>query len=106
MNINKESQISNVIKIWLEEFRAGGISSFNLRYSNKLDAGKIMTRNYGGAIAEIFKYSKSLDNKDVKSLFIWYKKHINDLLPDKMIADLKGNWCKIERKSREQFISS
>lgn len=85
--------IKSVVNKWLNEFRTGGLESWQVKYAKESSAGKWLVTNYGGALkslmSAIIKYApeKRID------LFRWYQKYLIDLMPADKIDEINSSWC-------------
>lgn len=87
------SMLKSVIDKWLNEFRIGGLESWNLKYGKESAAGKLLIINYGEALKSLMgAIIKYLPDKRI-DLFHWYQKYLADLIPADKIDTINSSWC-------------
>ncbi|MDX1701432.1 MAG: hypothetical protein R3250_12485, partial [Melioribacteraceae bacterium] len=89
-------QIRTQIRIWLNEFRTGGLDSWQLRHGKRNDSGKFFALNYGASIELLIDPVKKYAPDYLLPLFYWYKDHILELLSENNASKINETWCKIE----------
>jgi tetratricopeptide (TPR) repeat protein len=86
-------QIKKIVGIWLDEFRTGGLTSWNLRYGKKTASGKWLAINYGMSIKLLMGPIKKYVPEKRLELFNWYIHNILDLLTSEKSDAINSAWC-------------
>lgn len=92
-DIGYQTQIKNIIDKWLNDFRTGGLESWQLKYAKETSAGKWLVTNYGEALKSLMSAITRYIPERRLDLFHWYKNYLIDLLPIEKIDDINSSWC-------------
>ena len=92
-----KQDLRELVKIWLEEFRTGGLDSWRLHHSKKGDAARPIMRNYiAGLYAILDSAANDISNSQL-DLFHWYEKHLEKLFSEGGIRNVMVEmWCRFD----------
>ncbi len=92
-----KQDLQELIKIWLEDYRTGGLDSWRLHYSREGDAALPIMTNYAASLYAILDSSANDIRGYRLDLFHWYEKHLETLFPEGGIKDLMVEmWCRFD----------
>jgi len=86
-------QVRKLLTTWVTEFRTGGLDSWQLHSARDTRAGRMLVRNYAGALHSLKDQIDAAGPDLQLSLFRWYRKHLVDLLPKEIVDDANSMWC-------------
>ena len=86
-------QLSSVYNKWLDDFRTSGLESWRLRNAPETDGGRLIVPNYAYSLAGNLDFLKENDPDLYRKMFSWYKKYIEDLLPEEKRFRVAYAWC-------------
>jgi hypothetical protein len=76
-----KEDLDQLIKIWLKEFRTGGIDSWHLVHAKESDAGRKIVTNYAVGIWELKDSITAMVPELRQDLLNWMHLHVETLLP-------------------------
>ena len=85
-------ELKESLKIWLNEFRTGGLDSWRLHYADDADAGRSLMNNYAGGILMLMDSIKVHAPEMRLDLFNWYQKHLAQIVPQKNAESMNQMW--------------
>jgi len=88
------SQLRQVLKTWLEEFRTSGMDSWDLHYAKPSRAGKMLMFNYPAALNAQMDRILEVAPEYRLDLFHWYQDHVLELVHDKHREEMNRMWCR------------
>ncbi len=87
-------ELKKLFRLWLEEYRTGGLDSWRLRHAKAGDAALPIMTNYGAGLYLALGSAPSETREFRLDLFRWYQKHLADLLPQNGVRDtINRMWC-------------
>ena len=87
------AQVRQTVTTWLQEFRTGGLDSWELRYADQSRAGKMLVRNYGAALRSMMDRIRQHAPDSRLGLFRWYREHLVALVPGYNREEMDRMWC-------------
>ena len=91
-----KKQVITQIDTWLNEFRTGGLDSWNLKYSDEGENRRRMSANYAFGMLQMMEDIAKYDPASRTKLFDWYLVHLEELIPPKYSEKVNDEWVKIE----------
>jgi hypothetical protein len=93
--------LQNLVKVWLNDFRTGGLDSWRVRHAKAATAGRIIVSNYplklSGLLEAISKYAP----ESRLDLFHWHQKHTMELIPEKYVDTVNQSWYTFGKDIKE-----
>jgi hypothetical protein len=92
-----KQDMQKLVKIWLEDFRTGGLDSWRLHHSKKGDAALPIMTNYAAGLHDVLD-SAANDVREYRlDLFHWYQKHLETLFSEGGINESMAEiWCRFD----------
>ena len=87
------AQLQKLFRAWGSDFRTGGLDSWQLHAAKETSAGRMLIRNYAGALYSLKDPIKAAGPAVQLSLFHWYRNHLIDLLPGEQLEETNRVWC-------------
>ena len=87
------TQLQKLFKVWGSDFRTGGLDSWQLHAAKETSAGRMLIKNYGGALHSLKDRIRETGPAVQLSLFHWYRNHLIDLLPAEQLEETNRIWC-------------
>jgi len=88
-----DQQIEAAFNIWLRDFRTAGLDDWSLRYTSEKLFGRKLVMNYAQSLLQLSENIAKLPADLRLSLFHWYRKHLQGLIPEKSIGESDRMWC-------------
>lgn len=85
--------LRNLFRTWTNDFRTGGLDSWQIRFSKESRSGRILSRNYATALLSLNKEIRAAGNDVRLSLFTWYRMHLMNLIPAELADRVNAMWC-------------
>jgi hypothetical protein len=93
MGTGYQTQLKNLVDKWLNDFRTGGLESWQLKYAKESSAGKWLVTNYCGALKSLMSALIKFVPEKRLNLFHWYQKYLVDLIPPDKVDAFNLSWC-------------
>jgi hypothetical protein len=90
-----EADLQRALDTWLQEYRTGGLDSWQLRYAKAADASLQIMWNYAGALHRMNEDINRMAPTYRAGLFEWYQRYVTELLPQEMASALAEIWCEM-----------
>jgi tetratricopeptide (TPR) repeat protein len=87
------AQLQKLFRVWGSDFRTGGLDSWRLHAAKETSAGRMLIKNYGGALHSLKDRIREAGPAVQLSLFHWYRNHLIDLLPAEQLDETNRIWC-------------
>ena len=88
-----EDQIRAAFNTWLKDFRTAGLDDWSLRYTGEKLFGRWLVMNYARSLLQLSDTIEKLPADLRLSLFRWYLRHLQKLIPEKSIGECDRMWC-------------
>ncbi len=86
------AQLRKLLRTWTTEYRTGGLDSWQLHSAGRNHAGRLLSRNYAGALHGLMHQIVEAEPDIQLSLFRWYRQHLVDLLDKNVVDDANRIW--------------
>ncbi|MCB1058622.1 MAG: hypothetical protein KDB65_00190 [Calditrichaeota bacterium] len=93
---DKNKRLEDAMRIWVNQFRTGGMDSWRLRSTKPTDAGRMLMPNYAFVAAVSAAKLKGASPELRGALFKWYRAHVEPILNEDMKKKVCQVWCEIE----------
>jgi hypothetical protein len=90
-----QADLRKALDVWLQNYRTGGMDSWQLHYAKATDTTLGLTRNYAGVLFRMMDVISADAPNYRLPLFYWYQQHLVDLLPQNMRSGLAPMWCRM-----------
>jgi hypothetical protein len=92
-----KQEMRELVTVWLEEFRTGGLDSWRLHHSKKGDAALPIMTNYAAGLYAIMDSAANELHDSRLDLFHWYEQHLEKLFSEGKIKNLMMEmWCRFD----------
>jgi hypothetical protein len=86
-------QARGLLRTWLQDFRTGGLDSWQVRNAKDTNAGRLLASNYADALQSLQGPINSADESTRLPLFRWYRDRLLAILPPKLAEETNAMWC-------------
>jgi hypothetical protein len=86
-------QVRKLLATWVTEFRTSGLDSWHLHSALDARAGRMLVRNYAGALKTLKDQIQADGPKTQLEMFRWYRKHLLEVIPKDLADEVNGTWC-------------
>jgi hypothetical protein len=88
--------LNDAVRLWLHDFRTGGLDSWRLHHAKAADAGRMLMSNYASGIHMLLESISKYTPKYRLDLFHWYVKHLSGLLSQEIVGEMNEMWCRMK----------
>ncbi len=85
-------ELDRLLQCWLSEFLTGGLDSWALRHGNPFGGGRMLVKNYASGLFALVDTLNDRNRDTRRKLFLWYRNHLADVLPEEYNAPLCAAW--------------
>jgi hypothetical protein len=91
-----QDDLNAALDHWLNDYRTGGLDSWQLHHAAAEDASLVMARNYAAALHRMMPDITAHTPERRSDLFNWYQQYATDLMTSGMRSAMDQLWCQMK----------